>query len=76
MTSWQDIAEAVGGALALGWAVFVEYRLRLAQDANAQLNRKYEDKVIEDNVHALSDSQLSSDLHSELGGGSPSKPKA
>lgn len=76
MTSWQDITEAVGGALVLCWGVYVEWRLRQAQDATTLLKRQYEDKTIEDDVHSLSDADLAGKLSQELGGGSTSKPKA
>lgn len=75
MTSWQGITEALAGALAIGWGLFVEYRLRQAQDATTQLKREFLDEQETDSVHALSDDKLNGLLSEELGGGPPGKPK-
>ncbi len=68
MTSWQDITYAIAGALALGWGVFVEWRLRQAQDATTALRTQFNDQISKDTVHALSDSDLRNELSRDIKG--------
>ncbi len=68
MSSWQDIAEAIGGALVLGWGVFVEWRLHQTQNSTIQLRRALNDKIIQDATHAESDSDLRAELSREAKG--------
>jgi hypothetical protein len=57
---------AVGGALALGWGCYVEWRLRMAQDATTQLRRAFNDAKIADAVKSEPDSDLKSELLADI----------
>ena len=62
--SAKDIIGAVGAALAVLWGFYVEMRLHKAENANEALKRSLYDTQIQDQVKALPDSSLRSDLDS------------
>ena len=68
MTSWQSIAEALGGALAVCWGFYVEFRLRQAQADNTKLQRAFNDQAIQDSVNSESSATTLNKLSAEVKG--------
>ena len=65
--SIQDILKAATAALFALWAIYTEFRLRRAQDANEIMRRSLNDQKITDAIKAMPDSDLKSELSKDIG---------
>ena len=66
MMSANGILKAFAAAVFAAWALYTEFRLHRAQDANELLKRRLDDEEIVSNVKSLPNDQLKSELNKDL----------